>query len=203
MKRTKTKKQKHEAELMPAIIILSIITCGTGCDFELPAVDFDECDPEVNESQIQKIYVAKTTASDLSDWTSAVAWAARLSQTDTGANAIREFTVIGDKPLPSSTEKEISGGRKIQTNKQHVINFDIDETNATNHDAVRNAKCITQVKVWYQTKSGHLFGGNAGIEASLNIDMTLSRTSGDYILYQGTLKWESKDTEERIVSPIA
>ncbi len=183
-------------------MILSII-CGDDCDFTLPVVDFADCNPEVNESQIQKIYEAKPTAANFSDWTSPTEWAARLSQTSTDPDAIREYTVIGDKPKPEATEKIISGERTVRVNKKHTINFDIDESNAINHDAVRNHKCISQVKIWYQTKSGHLFGGNEGIEASIEIDMTLSRTSGDLILYQGTLKWDNRDLEERCVSPIA
>src|SRR5262245_46976933 len=90
--RVKNFNPKNQHHLM----ILSAIICGSDCDFELPAVDFADCDPETNESQIVKIYEAKANAADFADWTDAAEWTARLSQTSTDADAIREYTVIGD-----------------------------------------------------------------------------------------------------------
>jgi hypothetical protein len=207
-KSTGKKTSRKRVTLNPAnpyhvMMILSIITCGEDCDFDLPAVLFADCDPETNESQIVKIYEAKANAADLSDWSDPAAWAARLDQSSTDPDAIREYTVIGDKPKPEATKRKISGGRTVITGKKHVVNFDVDESNATNHDAVRGHKCIDQVKFWYQTKSGHLFGGNSGITASMEIDMVLGRAEDDIIIYPGSMAWDSRDLEERIVSPIA
>lgn len=199
-KKTRNAKRNIAKRMM---MIMSLIVCGEDCDFELPEVSFADCDPETNESQIVKVYEAKANAADFDDWTDPAEWAARLSQTSTDADAIREFTVIGDKPKPESTKRKISGGRTVVTGKNHTLNFDIDESNATNHDAVRGHKCIDQVKIWYQTKSGHLFGGNTGITGSIEIDMVLGRAEDDIILYPGSITWDSRDLEERIVSPIA
>lgn len=206
-RKTRRKASKKEtlnfANPMHALMILSLVICEADCDFNLPEVSFASCNPEVNESQIEKLYIAKPTAADFSDWTTATEWTNRLSQTANDADSIREYTVVGDKPLPEKTSKVISGGRTVNVGKKHTINFDIDESNAINHDAVRNHKCIVEVKFWYQTKSGHLFGGNTGITASMEVDMTLGRGDGDIILYPGTLKWDSLDLEERTTSPIA
>lgn len=179
------------------------VTCTEDCEFEIPAVSFAECNPEINLSQIAKIYIAQPDAADFSAWDVVTEWTARLSDTATGADSIRPLTVIADKPLPEKTSKTISGNRIIDTDKKHTINFDIDETNATNHDFARGGKCVKRVKFWYETIGGQLFGGNAGIEGTFSIDMSLSRTEGDIILYQGTLKWSSTDLEERTTSPIA
>lgn len=202
LRKTKSRKTNY-ADRRHALLILSVITCEDDCDFTLPEVSFATCNPEVNESQIEKIYLTKPNADCLTNWEDSAEWATRLSQSSTDAGKIRELTVVGDKPKPETTPKTISGGRIVYGNKKHTINFDIDESNAINHEFVRNAKCIKEVKIWYQTKSGHLFGGNCGIDASFEVDMTLSRTEGDLVLYQGTIKWDSNDLEERIVSPIA
>lgn len=183
---------------------MSVITCLNDCATNIPDVSFADCNPEINLSQIAKIYLAKPVAASFSDWTQASEWATRISTTDDTDDAIRPLTVIGDKPLPETGTKTISGGRIVTTDKKHTINFDIDESNATNHDFARGAsKCTKSVKFWYETIGGKLFGGNDGIDGTFAIDMTLSRTEGDIILYPGTLKWTSQDLEERCDSPIA
>ena len=203
-KKSRNRKKLSWANPVHRVMILSLVTCGDGCDeYELPEVSFSDCDPEINLSQIEKLFIAKPTAADFADWTALSEWTTRLSQTSTDVDAIRQYVVIGDKPLPESTPKVISGGRTVPVDKKHTINFDIDESNAINHEAIRKHKCIVKVKFWYQTKSGHLFGGNAGIEASMTVDMVLGRADGDIILYPGNLKWDSQDLEERTLSPIA
>jgi len=203
-RKSKGRKSRELKSALPFnLMIMSVVTCGSDCDFELPAVSFADCDPETNESQIVKIYEAKANAANFANWDQAAEWSTRLSQSSTDPDAIREYTVIGDKPKPESTKRKISGGRTVVTGKNHVVNFDVDESNATNHDAVRGHKCVDQVKFWYQTKSGHLFGGNTGITASIEIDMVLGRAEDDIMLYPGSLTWDSRDLEERCVSPIA
>lgn len=184
-------------------VVQGKIVCTDDCDFEIPEVSFAECNPEINLSQIAKIYIAQPDAAVFTDWTAAGEWTTRISDTATGADNIRPLTVVGDKPLPETTSKTISGGRIVTTDKKHTINFEIDESNATNHEFVRGGKCMKQVKFWYETIGGLLFGGNSGIDGTFAIDMTLSKTEGDIILYPGTLKWSATDIEERTTSPIA
>lgn len=183
--------------------IEGIITCAEDCEFNIPAVSFAECNPEINLSQIAKLHIAQPDAADFTDWTQAAEWTTRISDTSTDVDAIRSLTVIADKPLPETGSKTISGGRIVTTDKKHTINFEIDESNATNHEFARGGKCMKQVKFWYETIGGKLFGGNKGIKATFAVDMTLSRAEGDIILYPGTLKWSSQDLEERTTSPIA
>jgi hypothetical protein len=178
--------------------------CNQQCgSFILPDVNFEDCNPEIHESQIEKIYVCSDLEAPLNDWNDASEWATRLAQTAGTATSIRELTVIGDMPLPEKTEKVISGGRKVQVNKDRTINFDIDELNDINYDAAISLQCAKKVKIWFQTRSGHLFGGNEGIDADLDLDLFLSRAEGDIQLFQGTLKWKSDFAPRRIVSPIA
>lgn len=178
------------------------IVCLDDCSFDIPAVSFADCNPEVNLSQIAKIYMAQPDAAGFTDWTLAGEWVSRISSDSTDVDAIRAITVIADKPIPETTSKTISGNRIVVTDKKHTINFDVDESNVTNHEFARGGKCIRQVKMWYETIGGLLFGGNSGIDATFTIDMNLSRSEGDIILYQGNLKWSSTDLEERTTSPI-
>ncbi len=98
-------------------------TCGAET---LPVVDFDYCDPEIKASEIQRIFLRKIGSADFDDWTQPAEWNARVSETDTGIDAIRALTVIGDKPAPNAPKKLISSGRNVVPRKEHVINFTID-----------------------------------------------------------------------------
>lgn len=178
--------------------------CPVGCASALPVVSFSECSPEVNLSEIQYVYVAKSVAADFTDWTVITEWTTRLSQTVVvGDDTIRTLTVIGDKPAPARTEKEISGGRKVSANKTHTLNFTIDETNEINHELLRMLECGGTFKIWYETQGGLLFGGNEGIEASIFLDMILGRGREEVASFAGVAEWKNRFTEERCVSPIA
>lgn len=177
--------------------------CPSGCDSPLPSVSFSQCAPEINASEIQSVFVAKANTAPFADWTAPTEWAARLDQTAAGDDKIRQLTITGDKPQPTVNTREISGGRTITTDKTHVVNITMDETNQINHDFIRYMECGGQVVIWYQTKSGHLFGGNTGIKGvNLVLDMVLNRGADEIMVFSGTATWRSKFTEERTVSPI-
>lgn len=191
------------------------IICAVDCSTVLPIVSFDNCNPVINESEINKIFLALTVAVAFTVTTSATEWANRLSQTavvpTSGASAtpailakdlIRELTVIADKPAPTSNMREISNGRKKVTNKSHILNATIDETNASNHDFMRNLECGGRFKMWYQTKGGKLFGGVNGIECDIDANMILNRGEGEIETMALVLSWKNKFTEEFVVSPL-
>src|SRR4026209_1209738 len=119
---------------------MSIPTCATDCTMDLPVLDFSECAPEINLSQINKVYMSKRDQ-PFTDWEDPAEWASRVSNTSLADDAIREFTVIGDKPLPEVQEQEISNQRISVLGRNHSINFAIDETNATNHAAMIQLQC--------------------------------------------------------------
>lgn len=182
---------------------MSAINCPTGCVADLPPVEYDKCNPTIVLSEIQRIFIAKSVASPFTNVDQATEWIARLSQTSTtGNDYIRALTVIGDKPVPTPNEKEISGGRKVTIDKAHVLNFAIDEANQVNHDFMRALECGGIFKVWYETEGGRLFGGNDGIEAKIKLDMLLG-SGGELQKYQGAIEWDDKFTEEQVISPIA
>lgn len=177
-------------------------TCATDCDSVLPAVEFDECQPEVNDGQIYKLYVTNignpfTDITDLSEWTP------RLDNTGAAAEAVITLNVIGSKPVPTSEEKEISLGRKITSKKAHTVPFKIDETNAINHEFLRSLECGGNYLFWYETSGGLIFGGNEGIKGSFILDMEIPESETDFITLTGKADWKSKFTEERALSPLA
>src|SRR3990167_3974431 len=176
--------------------------CPYSCENQLPVASFDECAPEINSGQIAKIYVGKINQC-FTNWADATQWATRLSNTSTADSAIRFFHVIADKPKPASNKKQISLGRTIAGKKDHTLNLTIDETNAVNHEMLRQYECAHKVASWYETLDGLLFGGNCGIEGSFQLDMVIPREANGDISFEGTFEWKAKFTEERIVSPIA
>ena len=177
--------------------------CQTDCDADLPVVEFDKCNPIIHLSEIRRIFIAKSIAANFTNVSLAAEWVTRLSETSiANDDVIRPLTVIADKPVPTLTEKEISGGRKISINKTHVVNITIDETSIVNHDFVRALECGGEFKMWYETAGGLLFGGNEGITCRIKLDMNLARGE-EHMVYVGTAEWKNRFTEEFVNSPIA
>lgn len=189
--------------LQPHLIIQRspLPTCPDDCGDNSAPVSFDECAPEIHEGQIAKVYITNI-GNPLTDWTDAVEWGLRLDDTASAADSILTLHVIGDKPIPTSDPKEISLGRKVIGNKEHLINIAVDETNDTNHEFMRTNECSGQWTMWYETLEGLLFGGTEGIKGSLLLDMVIPESDSDLVLFTGTFDWKSKFTEERILSPI-
>jgi hypothetical protein len=184
---------------------MSLPICPTDCTSNLPAFNFDECNPELNNAEIAWVYfTTDTDGNGLANAADALEWDSRLSQSASGANQIRAIRVIGEFPAVADNEKEVSGGRIQDGVKDFIIQGDIDETNQTNHDALRELECNTgNQRVWFETRDGQLYGGNDGIrKAKLKLKLVISRSYNDLILYNWTVKWKNKFTPERQASVI-
>ena len=184
---------------------MALPICPTGCSGanDSLAFLFSECAPEINAAEIRHIYIGQPNQ-PFTDWNSPTEWAARLLATNTGATKLQRLTVLADKPKPSGSVKDISGGRKVVLNRDHVLNATVDETNETNHNAFRKMECGgARYSIWYETSGGKLFGGNAGILVNIDPGMVISRAKADSIVWDLTMTWNTKFTEEMIVSPIA
>lgn len=182
---------------------MALITCPTDCGGTLPPVNFSSCAPTILESEIVRIFVARATAAAFTDAGSATEWNTRISQTDIeDPDTIRVLTVIGDKPAATSTPRDISNGRQVTPFKEHTVNVTIDDATQENYEFMRNLECGGQVKVWYETAGGKLYGGNTGIEKA-RLDLNQVLASGDEIeTIQGTVTWRNKHHPERTDSPI-
>lgn len=168
---------------------------------DLAPVDFDYCAPEVESSEIGRIFVRRVNSTDFTDWTQPIEWTTRVSEDSTDANTIRALTVIADKPAPALTKKAISGGRTIVTRKDHTLNVTIDEVTDANHAFMQSAETGITVKFNYEAGK-FMFGGNQGITGLLQLDMVLARGAGEIMVYNGTMTWTSPATEDRCLSPI-
>lgn len=187
---------------------MSLPLCPTGCNSNLPGFDFSNCDPEINNGEIAKIYFT-TPGNPLSDWANELEWDSRLDNTAAGAGMIRVLTVIGELPAVGDNVKDISGGRKQEGVKSFVLNFTVDETNINNYNALRAMECNNGGHiVWFETRDGLLFGSNYGVGlnskvvAKIKLKLVIPLAYSDIMNFPGTITWESKFSPERITSPI-
>lgn len=181
---------------------MSLPLCPSGCDSNLPGFNFDNCNPEINNGEISKIYFT-TDGNPLSDWRNELEWDSRLDNEAAGASKIRVLTVIGELPAVGDNEKAISGGRIVEGVKDFVVNFTVDETGQDNYDALRAMECNSgNMLVWFQTRDGLLFGGNDGIAAKIKLKLAIPLSYNDIMNFPGTIKWKARFSPERITSPI-
>lgn len=180
---------------------LVTITCPTDCNNYLPPFDMSVCDPNVDFGQIDRIYITGQGAG-LSDWTDAAEWATRLDNTtEDNDNLIRYLHVAGDQPAAESTENEISLCRKVYSDKKFTLNFDIDETNITNNDAMRLVECGGTFTAWFAAGQ-YMYGGTDGIDVQITMNNVITRGCDSLNLISGTVKWQAKHHPEKIVNPL-
>lgn len=183
--------------------------CPTDCsEQQIPSVNFDDCSPELNDSEIEWVAVAKSDAADFTDVEDAAEWTARINQlAATPApdpdDSIRMIRVTGDKPAPEITTRTVSGGRLVQTAKKHTVNIDVDETNSLNYEFARSTSCNATYKVWYVTKAGLVYGGICGLKAQVILNLIQNRGDGEIEIYQGTITWDDKIDPPRASFPLA
>ena len=178
----------------------SIIVCPDGCDVELPELKMEECNPDVDFSEVNKIYFTNVDF-PLTNWHEVTEWNGRLSNDSVAINAIRYMHVAGDKPPAESNETKISLCRTFYSEKDHTLNFDIDETSPMNNEAMRELECGGELMVWYATEN-YLYGGNWGVRATVVINDNITRGCTELNTIQGQFKWQSRHHPEKIVNPL-
>ena len=176
-------------------------TCPTNCNSLLPSDHYDFCKPTLNFGEIEMIYLAPGNAECFTDWALPTEWLARISDTAVGINYIRRFAVIGDQPAASNEEIPISLGRKVFTPKTFTLNLDIDDTDDLNYAFFRTLECNEVVKLWYKA-GNELFGGNCGLDVSINANYTIERGRKTLHKIIFTVTWEDDFSPERVTSPI-
>jgi hypothetical protein len=181
------------------------VTCPTGCAGALPPVSFNKCAPDTRVSEITHLLIGKNDAAALADATSPTEWAGRLDDTATVGDKIRKMIVRGNKPATTKTEQTLTLDRKVITNREHVINFIVDEVNDENYDFARTTQCgIISFKVWYvNNNTKDLFGGAEGIDAVIFMEAVYDEGTGVLQKFVGTVKWNSMQDPPRELNPIA
>jgi hypothetical protein len=178
-------------------------TCPTGCSFTLPAVDFSICDPDIFFGEIEHIYIGAGDATPFTDWTDLAEWVARVDDTTLNdVDLLRDFHVLADLPAAAADEIVISLGRKIYSPATHTINVDIDEISDLNYEFGRMTSCNTQYRIWFATES-HMYGGNDGILASVNLRPVIERGQKSINKLTGQVVWEQQFSPERTDNPYA
>jgi len=170
---------------------------------ELPEVKADLCAPDVNFSEIDKIFLGNAN-NPLADWSNLTEWNTRLDNSTTGdLTKIRYLHVIGSKPKPEKTKIEFSQNRTLYTTPKHSIPFKVDETGPENYALLKfledNAGMV--IPVWYQVGK-YLYGGPNGVQAKINMDDVIDESSDVLQIFEGLVEWEDKHPL-RITNPMA
>ena len=183
--------------------VLTYPTCPTDCLGSLPDPVFSECAPTIGYGEIEFIYLAKADSDDLTNVEDLAEWTTKLALDAAQDNAIRKLTVLADLPEPEISEIKISGNRTVYGYKKFTVPFEVDEDNDDNFEMLLNFECAMKYKIWLETADGMLFGGNEGIEATINANYVIPRPRTEVRKIMGTAKWEATHTPLRCVSPMA
>lgn len=181
---------------------MSLPICPGDCTSNLPSFDFNLCAPDLVSGQIAKIFFT-TPGNPMINWASAAEWDSRIDNDDAGSSNIRTLIGIGDMPASTTTDKEISLGRKVFGKQQFTVNFRVDEVNVTNQDAFRQMNCASgNYLIWIETRDHMLWGDNSGISAAIKVVQVIPESYSDYVTYQLTITWEDQYMPKMIASPI-
>jgi hypothetical protein len=188
---------------------MSILTngkCSQNCDPTPPIFSFDSC-PEVNRGQIDRIYLYSVDGADFSNAEQLAEWTTRLSNTNqSDPDKIRFLTVMGEKPNASGDVLEISDRRKVILDKTHTLNFDVDETNDTNYEAMRWIECNPNFKFYYGVGK-YLYGSdeskNEGILGFFQINDNIPKERKQLNVFNGVITWEAPKHPTRFLNPMA
>lgn len=170
------------------------IVCPDGCTAELPEVDFDLCSPDVHFGQVSDVFITNV-GYPLTNYTDPIEWAERLALLNTDPSKIIQLIGIGDKPAAEANIIEISKGRKVSGNKNHTVNFRIDEVSDLNYEMMRKFECNKTVLAWYKTYEGKLYGGNSGVHSagvSIQFSHVIPENAAELETLPGTITWKSK-----------
>lgn len=183
--------------------VLSYPTCPTDCLGSLPDPVFSECAPETGYGEVEYLYIAKADSDDLTNVEDLSEWTTKLGLAATDDNAIRKLTVLGDLPEPEVEEIARSGDRIVRGFKNFNFNFEIDEDGDENYEMLLSMECGLKYKMWLETADGMLFGGNEGIEATINVNYLIPRSRTELRKIVGVAKWKAIHSPLRSVSPMA
>lgn len=170
------------------------IGCPEGCESLLPEVEFDLCNPDVHFGQISDVFITNV-GYEMTDETDPTEWAARLALASSDPAKIIQLKGIGDKPAAEANILEISYGRKVSGNKNHTVNFRIDEVSDKNYEMMRKFECNKTVLAWYKTYEGKLYGGRFGVHSqgvSIQFNHVIPENASELETLTGTLTWKSK-----------
>lgn len=179
---------------------LPIITCPTGCQNDVPVVSFDECNPLVDFSEVDKLYLTAIN-NPLADWTDAAEWATRIDNDGTDAEDIRELWVSGELPEPERTNTEIDNERDVWSPMKFTLPVVVFETNLINYDFVRQLQCGGEYLAWFSAGE-NMYGGTDGIEVNIKASHLITKGAKEANTIMLEVTWDAKHNPERITNPL-
>lgn len=180
------------------------IICNDCDEQKLPPVNFSDCAPQLNLSEIEYIYVGPKNAKAFTSVADAAEWTTRLSESDIESpDVIRPLRVIGNLPAGSVRTKVISGNRTKKLGNDRTLNWLIDDVSDENYEFFRKfVECNSDVTFWFETRGGKLYGDNAGIKGSISGNLVLDEGADATETIQGTIIWDDNHSPDRVDSPI-
>lgn len=173
-------------------------------DFDLPITSFDDCNPHVSYSEIERIFIGGPKAAGFANIADANEWGTRMNQTTIGTDSIRGIIVIGDAPAAANVIKELSNGRKKPIGKDYTANFTVDDISDDNYTFFRTLDLQPKVRLFgYETQGGKMFHfGNDGILVDYQSNFVLARGRDEIETEVGSITWRRTQRPFRITSPI-
>jgi len=178
-----------------------IITCPTGCNNDVPAINMDECNPQVDFSEVDKLYMTQIDY-PLTDWTDLAEWTARIDNDGTDVDDIREWWVSGELPEPEMNITEIDNSREVQSPMKFNLDLQVFDVDNDTYDAMRILQCGLRVLIWFSAGE-FMYGSTDGIEATIVAAYPITKGSREANYIRLQVKWEASHHPERIDNPLA
>lgn len=165
----------------------------------MPVAHADLCAPETHYGQISMLMLTRN-GDGLTDVTDDSEWSGRISNSATGTTAlpdapskakIRQLFGIGSLSAPDRPEVEISRKRKVYGEPEFTLTFAVDDTGDTNWNTFMGTLPTGgQVyTVWFATED-RIFGGNAGITATLIANPEIPESAEELQKIVVTVTWK-------------
>ena len=177
-----------------------IIECPIGCANDVPAISMDECNPIVDFSEVDRLYLTAIN-NPLDDWTDATEWFGRISSTGTDAEDIRELWVSGELPEPERTSTPIDNERDVWSPMKFTMPLEVFETNLVNYDFIRILQCGGLFLGWFSAGE-NMYGGTDGIEVNIKASFLITKGAKEVNKIMLEVTWDGKHNPERIENPI-
>lgn len=183
-------------------------TCQECDALEMPAVSFGNCAPQQNESEINAIFITIDDPNNPgealggpTDWEQASDWTTALHQSTAGK--VRKLTVIGDLAEAEQEIRIVSNRRRVMGTKVFTLNATIDDASDENYEFMRSLECGFEVRIWYGTVGGKLYGDQNAVPCSvIKANAPLDRGQNTFERFEFAFQWEAHCHPPRIDNPM-
>lgn len=177
---------------MPVTFLNQNVVCDPSYQ---PGTTFNNCDPLLILSRIDKVGIGNPQGADFTDITNVAELMARISQTElNNNNTIRELTVTGEKPAASLVSITAAGGIKVTVAKDNSLNATFDQITDENWNYADYLDQHPGQKLYYWvTQSGKMFHfGGKGIPIQVAVTDNFPTGENDVITVLLALTWRSQ-----------